>query len=139
MRTLRAVELAGPECWTLLATVPLGRVVFSQRAMPAIGVVRHLVENKMIITRSPLGATIGGRDLGEAGAGEAGTVVCYEADDIDPVTHAGWSVVITGTARRVTDPDDIARYESLLPRWIDYPDDLVAIEPGLVTGRRLTE
>lgn len=137
MRRLRAAELAGPECWTLLATVPLGRVVFSQRAMPAIGVVRHLVEDTMIITRSPLGATIGGRDLGEAG-----TVVCYEADDIDPVTHTGWSVVITGTARRVTDPGDIARYESLLPRWInhhDHRDDLVAIEPGLVTGRRLAE
>lgn len=25
-----------------------------------------------------------------------GVVVCYEADELDPVRHTGWSVIITG-------------------------------------------
>ena len=33
---------------------------------------------------------------------------------LDPQRRLGWSVVVTGLAATVTDPDDIARYEQLL-------------------------
>jgi nitroimidazol reductase NimA-like FMN-containing flavoprotein (pyridoxamine 5'-phosphate oxidase superfamily) len=124
------VELSGPECWKLLASVPLGRVVFSQRAMPAIQVVSHLVDDGAIIVRSPQGTVI-------AGTG-SGAVVCYEADDMDPIRRIGWSVVVTGLARLVSDPAAAARYSRLRPPWAPgVTGDLVAIEAGVVTGRRV--
>jgi len=50
---------------------------------------------------------------------EPDVVVAYEADEIDPIRHSGWSVVVTGRARTVTDPDRVARYEQLLQPWVD--------------------
>jgi hypothetical protein len=36
---------------------------------------------------------------------EAGTVVAYEADAIDLADYLGWSVIVLGVPRPVTDPD----------------------------------
>jgi hypothetical protein len=43
--------------------------------------ISHLVDDETVIIHSHLGAAITGRAAGD------GTVVCYEADDIDPVRH----------------------------------------------------
>jgi nitroimidazol reductase NimA-like FMN-containing flavoprotein (pyridoxamine 5'-phosphate oxidase superfamily) len=108
------------ECMSLLASVPFGRVVFTRRALPAIRPVNHLVDGGDVILRTHLGSD---------------TVVAYEADALDPGTRTGWSVVITGIARLVTDPDDRSRYHALLHPWVDGPhDSVVRISPGLVTG-----
>ena len=73
------------------------------------------------------------------GTGEQGVVVAYEADAIDPDTHLGWSVVVTGYAHLVTDADELARYRALLRPWMDRTMDYaVRIRPDLVTGIRLT-
>jgi hypothetical protein len=116
-----------------MGSVSMGRIVFTQRAMPAIRPVNHLVDEQVIIIRSHLGAAIvalsGERD---------GAVVCYEADDIDPVRHTGWSVIATGTARLVRDPAVIARYEQGLEPWAaGQMDYVIAIRPQILTGLRL--
>jgi nitroimidazol reductase NimA-like FMN-containing flavoprotein (pyridoxamine 5'-phosphate oxidase superfamily) len=127
-----AVELTAAESWRLLAGVSLGRIVFTQHAMPAIRPVNHLVDDETVIIRSHLGAAITGRAAGD------GTVVCYEADDIDPVRHTGWSVIVTGMARLVRDPAAVSRYQQLLQPWADgQMDYVIAIEPQLITGLRL--
>jgi nitroimidazol reductase NimA-like FMN-containing flavoprotein (pyridoxamine 5'-phosphate oxidase superfamily) len=127
-----AVELTAAESWRLLAGVSLGRIVFTQHAMPAIRPVNHLVDDETVIIRSHLGAAIVGRAAGD------GTVVCYEADDIDPVRHTGWSVIVTGMARLVRDPAAVSRYQQLLQPWADgQMDYVIAIEPQLITGLRL--
>ena len=72
-RSRQALELAAAESWRLLASVSLGRIVFSQHAMPAIRPVNHLVNGQAIIIRSHLGAAI----VAHAGADD-GVVVCYE-------------------------------------------------------------
>ena len=127
-----AVELTAAESWRLLAGASLGRIVFTQHAMPAIRPVNHLVDDKTVIIRSHLGAAITGRAAGD------GTVVCYEADDIDPVRHTGWSVIVTGMARLVRDPAAVSRYQQLLRPWADgQMDYVIAIEPQLITGLRL--
>ena len=46
--------------------------------------------------------------------GTCRVVVAYEADTIDPATHLGWSVVATGYARLVTDPEEPARHRRLM-------------------------
>jgi hypothetical protein len=91
-----------------------------------------LVDNQTVIIRSHLGAAIVGRAAGD------GTVVCYEADDIDPVRHTGWSVIVTGMARLVRDPAAVSRYQQLLQPWAaGQMDYVIAIEPQLITGLRL--
>lgn len=115
----------------LLGSVPLGRVVFTHRALPAIRPVNHIVDNGHVIIRTSLGS-------GVSGAVGAGQVVAYEADAIDTETRTGWSVVVTGMARLVDDADDLARYERLLDPWVDGRKDcVIRIPPDLVTGYRL--
>ena len=54
----QALELTEGECWQLLKSASLGRVVFTHHAMPAIRPVNHLVDGQTIIFRSHLGAAI---------------------------------------------------------------------------------
>jgi len=129
----QTVELTVAESWQLLASVLLGRVVFTRHAMPAIRPVNHLVDDETIIVRSHLGAAIVAR-----AAADDGTVVCYEADDIDPVRHTGWSVIATGMARLVREPAAITRYEQLLEPWAaGQMDYVISIKPQIITGIRL--
>ena len=131
-RPRQTLDLIPDECWDLLRGASLGRVVFTMRAMPAIRPVNHLVDGRMIVIRSHLGSAIAGH------ASSNGAVVCYEADDIDPVRHTGWSVIATGMARLVTDPDVIGRYQQKLEPWVSRPmDQVIAITPETITGIRL--
>jgi hypothetical protein len=136
-----AIELTEGECWRLLGSVSIGRVVFTQRAMPAIRPVNHIVDGRTIIIRTHLGAAIASRARGESSDGERkslGSVVCYEADDLGPARHTGWSVIATGLARLVTDPAGIARYSAAIEPWIaGEMNQVVAIEPRFVSGLRL--
>jgi hypothetical protein len=125
------------ECLRLLGSVPLGRLVFTKGALPAIRPVNHIVADDSIVIRTHEGATL---SAVTAGASVPGAVVAYEADTIDPDTHLGWSVVVTGYAQLVTDPDELHHYEQLLRPWVDAPwNHTVRIAARLVTGFRLTE
>ncbi|MFE0179117.1 pyridoxamine 5'-phosphate oxidase family protein [Streptomyces sp. NPDC059002] len=126
------VQLLPGEAMALLASVKLGRVAFSHQALPAIRPVNHLLdEHGDIIVRTHSGATL----LNKALMSE---VVAYEADDLDPDARTGWSVVVTGTATRVSDTAELARYEALLTPWVDREmDQVVRIRPDIVTGFRL--
>ena len=133
MRSRQALELTGAESWELLGRVSLGRIVFTQHAMPAIRPVNHLVEDETVIVRSHLGAAIVAR-----AAAEDGVVVCYEADELDPVRHTGWSVIATGMARLIRDPAAIIRYQQQLEPWAaGQMDYVIEIKPEIITGIRL--
>jgi nitroimidazol reductase NimA-like FMN-containing flavoprotein (pyridoxamine 5'-phosphate oxidase superfamily) len=139
-RPRQAIKLTEGECWRLLAAASIGRVVFTQRAMPAIRPVNHLVDGRKIIIRTHNGAAIASRAVEAPGTqGKApGSVVCYEADDLDGARHTGWSVIATGLARLVTDPADIARYCAATEPWIaGEMDQVVVIEPEFISGIRL--
>jgi len=131
MRARQTVSLTEAESWQLLESVSLGRIVFTERAMPAIRPVNHLVDNRTIIVRSHLGSSI-------VGHAAEGAVVGYEADDLDPDRHTGWSVIATGMARLVRDPAAIASYEQLLEPWVEgQMDYVIAVKPEIITGLRL--
>lgn len=131
------VELDRDEAMRLLASVDYGRVVFAQRALPAIRPVNHLVDAGRVIVRSRLSSTVST----VVGSGTiVGVVVAYQADDLDPHRRLGWSVVITGLASTVTDPEQRARYEKLLHPWVNLAmDTVIAIEPEIVTGIRIVD
>lgn len=133
----RVTRLDRDEALRLLGTVSLGRIVFTERALPAVRPVNHLLDGKDIIVQLHEGAALTSI---VAPTDETGVVVAYEADVIDPDTHLGWSVVVTGYAHRVTDPGDLARYAARLRPWVVHPamNAALRIQPDLVTGSRLT-
>lgn len=134
-RTSReSLDLGGQESLALLAGVSLGRVVFTLNAMPTVRPVNHIVDEDAIIIRSHLGAAI------VSHASINGAVVAYEADDLDPVHRVGWSVVVVGLARIVTEPDAIARYQPRLLPWVNSKmEQFVSIHATIVTGSRFTD
>ncbi|KOU12981.1 pyridoxamine 5'-phosphate oxidase family protein [Streptomyces virginiae] len=128
-------ELDRAEALRLLSTVSLGRIVFTQHALPAVRPVNHLVENEAIIVRIHEDGALASL---AAPADAPGVVVAYEADVIDSVTHLGWSVVVTGYARVVADADEMDRYAHLLRPWVAHRmTSALRIRPDLVTGFRL--
>ncbi|GFE15944.1 hypothetical protein Sgleb_39910 [Streptomyces glebosus] len=124
------------EALRLLGSVSLGRIVFTQDALPAIRPVNHLLDRGEIIIRTQEGAAVA---AATRQADMEGVVVAYEVDTIDPVTHVGWSVVVTGYCRPVTDPRDLAYYWELLHPWTEgQREHALRIRPDLVTGLRIT-
>jgi hypothetical protein len=126
-------ELSREECLLLLGEVPVGRVVFTHRALPAIRPVSHLVEADQIIIRASLGAAISSEP-----SLEGGTIVAYQADLIDAAEGLGWSIVVIGRAAHITDLAEIDRYRRALQSWSSADsDDIIAIRADMVTGFRL--
>ncbi|MFD8388287.1 pyridoxamine 5'-phosphate oxidase family protein [Streptomyces sp. NPDC059680] len=132
----RSVELDSDEALRLLGSVSLGRIVFTRQALPTVRPVNHVLDDGDIVIRTHEGAALTSRTRQ---AGAPGVVVAYEADTIDPHTHLGWSVVVTGYAHLVTDPEELAHYQGLLQPWVNETmDHAVRIRPDLITGVRLT-
>ena len=117
------------EAMRLVASVSYGRVVFTQNALPAIRPVNHLIDDDRVIIRTRLTATIS-----TAVRSHEAAIVAYEADSFDPEGRTGWSVVITGPAHIITEPEQIRRYEELLHPWVNQADTVLAIESQIVTG-----
>ncbi|MEU6379899.1 pyridoxamine 5'-phosphate oxidase family protein [Streptomyces sp. NPDC046909] len=133
----RSVALDSSEALRLLGSVSLGRIVFTRHALPTVRPVDHVLDAGDIVIRTHERTALTSHTLRADGPG---VVVAYEADAIDPDTHLGWSVVVTRYAHPVTDPDELARYRSLLHPWVKQTMDCaVRIHPDLVTGIRLTE
>lgn len=132
----QSIELNSDEALRLLGSVSFGRIVFTRHALPAVRPVNHVLDDGDLVIRTHENAALTSRAQEADGSG---VVVAYEADSIDPDTHLGWSVVVTGRARLVTDPDELRHYQALLRPWVRQAMDYaVRIRPELVTGIRLT-
>lgn len=121
------------DCLRLLGEAPVGRVVYTERALPAVLLVGFCLDaDSSVVLR-----TSGASDLVRA---VDGAVVAFEADEFDAVTRSGWSVVVTGRATVVTDAAEHARLRERGPdSWMPgRAGTLVRIEAEMVTGRLLT-
>lgn len=120
------------EALRLLTSVALGRLFFTQRALPAVRPVNHVLDGEDIIVRLSDAAALAAVATPVDGTG---AVVAFEADVIDPERHLGWSVVVTGYARRVDDTAELERYEGVLRHWAPRAvTGTLRIRPELVTG-----
>ncbi|MGW2449184.1 pyridoxamine 5'-phosphate oxidase family protein [Streptomyces sp. NPDC001494] len=125
-------ELGRHECMRLLATAPVGRIVHTRQALPAVVPVNfRLDEDGAVLLRTSAAS--------EMARAVDGSVVAFEADAVDADKQSGWSVVVTGRAGVVTDPAEVERLDRIGPRsWAPSPEEIfVRIEPELVTGREL--
>ncbi|MFE2111326.1 pyridoxamine 5'-phosphate oxidase family protein [Kitasatospora sp. NPDC059463] len=126
-------ELGADTCLRLLSTVPVGRVVYTEHALPAVLPVSFEVapDGRLLLAVRRGSATARGLD---------GTVVAFQADQLDPVTRTGWSVLVHGRADVLRDPEQVRRaLRSGLRPWVGDPDPMfVSLVPELISGRRLT-
>ncbi|MFJ5969667.1 pyridoxamine 5'-phosphate oxidase family protein [Streptomyces sp. NPDC093060] len=129
----RRIDLDRAEALRLLGTVSMGRIVFTRQALPTARPVNHVLDGGDIVIRTHEGSALTNQ---AQPADDNGVVVAYEADSIDPDTRLGWSVVVTGYARLVTDPGELVRIRALLEPWAAEPgmDHAVRIHPDLITG-----
>ena len=128
----RPTELTGEESLRLLTGAPFGRVVFTSRALPAIRLARHYVDDGDIVIRADERAAVV-----SASDDARGVVVAYQADLID-AEDRGWCVLVTGTACLVGNPDQVARYQRVVPPWLaGETDQFIRIHPEIITGFRL--
>src|SRR5262245_9892659 len=102
--------LSREDCLRLLGTARLGRVAASSGALPIILPVNFCFDGLQILIRTGRGTQLD--------AATRNTVVAFEADEIEPAWNAGWSVTVTGFARRLSDPDEMAAAQrSTLGGW----------------------
>ena len=124
-------ELSRAECLGLLAIVPIGRLAYTRRALPAVDPVNFALDDGAIVIRADAG--------GKLAMASRGAVVAFQADDLDLAGRSGWSVTVVGRCEEVTDPVDIARLDGLgLQSWAPgAKNHFLRIVPAIVTGREL--
>ena len=128
----RMVDLDQDQCRRRLDGGGIGRAGVTVGALPAIFPVNYAMFDGDIVFRTGAGTKLD--------AAVSGAVIAFEIDHIDPFSRTGWSVLVVGTARPITDPEDQARAEHLpLTPWADgQRDTFVRLESAKVTGRALT-
>ncbi|GAA5016480.1 pyridoxamine 5'-phosphate oxidase family protein [Kitasatospora paranensis] len=121
-------ELSEAECRRLLATVPVGRVVYTEHALPAVlPVAFEVAADGRLVLRAD----------GAAARALDGTVAAFQTDRLDPATRTGWSVLVHGRAEVVREePAHAGRSGDGLRPGGPRPV-YVTLTPELVGGRRL--
>jgi uncharacterized protein len=129
--TSNFAELSRSECEKLLAEHSVGRVGLTAPAGPQILPVTYAYYAKTIVFRtSPYGVL---------SSLERHTRVAFEIDEIDDARQSGWSVLVTGSAEKVT------RQYTLTTLWKEGPvpwasgtrNLFIAITPDSITGREV--
>jgi nitroimidazol reductase NimA-like FMN-containing flavoprotein (pyridoxamine 5'-phosphate oxidase superfamily) len=123
--------LTEQECRALLGTVTLGRIVYTDRALPAIQPVNFMLADGDVVILTPAGSKLA--------VAARNAVVAFEIDEFDPPIVTGWSVVAIGHAREVAEDGELSRMRTLpLRAWVPSdPVRYIAITPELISGRRL--
>ena len=129
--TSELTELDREECLRLLAGGIVGRVVFTEAALPAAHPVTYLLDGDEVVFR-----TAGG---GKLAAATLHRIVAFQTDEIDSTGRTGWSVLGIGEAYEVTDPRRLAVLADRLPEsWAaSQGGHTVAIPLQRLTGRVL--
>lgn len=130
-RRLTVDTLDDSACRKLLGTAPMGRVGFSDRALPRILPVHCTLRDDEVVLARRNGATLDIRPH---------EIVAFEVDDYDPVTREGWCVSLVGTCRVISDGEEIAELDALdfAPWDSDEGTVYIAISIGLLRGRAVT-
>ncbi len=128
----RLDELSPAECRQHLRTARVGRLVFTEGALPAVHPVNFLIDGDDVVIRTGPGAKLA--------AAARGDVLAFEVDEIDRESRSGWSVLVVGHASLVVDIDEnVALAEPVYRPWVNgRREHLIRIAGERITGRRLS-
>lgn len=120
--------LGEDECWSLLASVSLGRLVTTLGGQPEIFPVNFVTQHRTVLFRTAQGTKLFSSVMGDR--------VAFEADS--HTVDGGWSVIVKGRAHVLSSTAEILEaQEAPLLSWIATLKPLfvrvIALE---ITGRR---
>ncbi|HEY3550699.1 MAG TPA: pyridoxamine 5'-phosphate oxidase family protein [Gaiellaceae bacterium] len=123
-------ELTHEECEAHLAGGGVGRLVFLTAGVPLALPVNFLYLDGDIVFRTRTGGAL---------AAAAGTIVSFEVDQIDEAMSEGWSVLVSGHAHLVDDPDELERIAALgIEPWPGgHRETVIRIETAQLSGRSI--
>jgi nitroimidazol reductase NimA-like FMN-containing flavoprotein (pyridoxamine 5'-phosphate oxidase superfamily) len=121
------------QCLDLLQGVRVGRLVFTEDALPAVQPVNFRLWRDDVVIRVAGGAKLA--------AANENLVVAFEADELDPDLRTGWSVTVVGHAQPITEVDEMVEVAgTFVQPWVDgRRDHFVRIRTEKITGRRFRE
>ena len=129
--------LSEAECWDLLRSVGIGRVSYSGRFGPMIMPINFRVRDEVIYFRvAEHGPT--GEDL-RTGIAHADYRVAFQADQFDPRTRSGWSVLMQGDVHPMeSDEERAAVAQICVESWVSGPRELfMRVTPVHLSGHRI--
>ena len=124
-------DLDEAECLDLLGTAVIGRIAFTEGALPAVQPVPFAVRDRELFIPTLRGSKVA--------AASRGAVVAFEVDHFDPADRTGWNVTVVGPSRVVSDPREVLALDELGARpWPPVDSHCyVAVRISLVRGRRI--
>ena len=126
------VVLAEVECLELMGTATIGRMAFTEGALPAVQPVSFALDHDEVFIPTHRGSKVA--------AASRGAVVAFEVDDVDTRSRTGWNVTVVGPSRLVLDATEVARLDQLgVQSWAGGADGhcYIGIKIRLVQGRRI--
>jgi nitroimidazol reductase NimA-like FMN-containing flavoprotein (pyridoxamine 5'-phosphate oxidase superfamily) len=125
--------LTPQDCLRLLGSVRVGRIAYTDQALPAVQPVTFLLDNDAVLVRTGDGAQLT--------RAARNTVVAFQVDELDPESRSGWAVMVVGYAQEITDPDEVSRMKQLpLRAWVTTDrDHFIRVSIELIDGRRVRQ
>ncbi|MFC9361932.1 pyridoxamine 5'-phosphate oxidase family protein [Rhodococcus sp. NPDC057014] len=119
------------ECLSLLRSIPCGRLVYTEGALPAVRPVTFAAPDGEIVI--PTGDDPWFDRFED-------TILALEAGSIAPSTRTGWTVLAIGRSRFHFGTDDLAGFDDpARAPWSAVPGvRYLVIDIGSLTGRRTT-
>jgi len=119
------------ECMRLLATQHLGRIGVVVAGRPVVLPINYVMDDSSIVFRTDDGTKFDAAVRGE--------FVAFEIDEVALEYHTGWSILVTGVAEEIVDPDEQRRAERLpLRAWAPgAKSHYLRVTPVTISGRRI--
>jgi len=125
-------EIPEDQCLDLLAGESLGRIATVTGGQPLIFPVNYLLEGRTVAFRTDPGTKLDSATLGK---------VAFEVDSVDAEHREGWSVMVQGVGREITDAWDTwsqsVTSHHLEPWAAGEKEHWVAIASPVFSGRRI--
>jgi hypothetical protein len=120
------------ECLRLLEKSSIGRLGYTDGALPAILPVSYAVNDGHVLVASRRGSPMT--------AALRGSIVAFEVDVWSGEDRTGWSVTVIGPSRVISHPDEVQRLEALqlTNRPASADRCYVAVRMELLKGWRMT-
>lgn len=115
-------EIARSECLELMRTAPIGRIVYTHRALPAIRPVRFAIVGGAVFIPTRAGSPLA--------LATQDSVVAFQTEDYDPATHTGWSVTAVGRAALIELSGEV-------PPVLLSHGDVLRVDPEQISGHRI--
>jgi len=122
--------LTREECEAHLAGGGVGRLVFLNAGVPLALPVNFRYLDGDIVFRTRSGGAL---------AAAVGTIVSFEVDQIDEAMSEGWSVLVSGHAHLVDDPDELEQIAALgIEPWPGgHRETVIRIKTAQLSGRSI--